>query len=227
MNLYELEVITKDLHYNHRNVILESGYPTIESAGYFVEAIDTLHHQLLSNLNIRSGFMVFQNISVEPSFLIVENQKFSTGRIISADLKGSTTVAFFVCTIGEGFEEFLKPVFESSPAEGFLVDLLGSMIIEAVADYTEEKIIQLASEKYGFKCTNRFSPGYCNWSVEEQHKLFTLFPTNFCGISLSKSALMQPRKSVSGVIGLGNTVRKRQYQCSICDMEHCFRRKKE
>jgi cobalamin-dependent methionine synthase I len=164
---------------------------------------------------------------MEPSSLIVDNQKFSTGRIISADLKGSTTAAFFVCTIGEGFEEFLKPVFESSPAEGFLVDLLGSMIVEAVADYTEEKIIQLASEKYKFKCTNRFSPGYCKWSVEEQHKLFSLFPSNFCGISLSKSALMHPRKSVSGVIGLGEAVHKHKYQCAICDMEHCFRRKNE
>ncbi|MCK7538940.1 MAG: hypothetical protein MZV63_52410 [Marinilabiliales bacterium] len=46
--------------------------------------------------------------------------------------------------------------------------------------------------------TNRFSPGYCGWDVAEQHKLFSFFKDNFCGITLTESALMNPVKSVSG-----------------------------
>ena len=81
--------------------------------------------------------------------------------------------------------------------------------------------------KEGKKITNRFSPGYCGWNVSEQHKLFSLLPGNFCGIRLTESALMDPVKSVSGIIGIGPDVRRMPYTCSLCDMKNCIYRRKE
>jgi hypothetical protein len=78
------------------------------------------------------------------------------------------------------------------------------------------------------KITNRYSPGYCDWNVGEQHKLFSFFPDNYCGIRLTPSALMDPVKSVSGIIGIGENVKRNDYTCRVCDMKDCiYRRSRE
>jgi cobalamin-dependent methionine synthase I len=80
----------------------------------------------------------------------------------------------------------------------------------------------------GKKITNRYSPGYCGWDVAEQHKLFQLIPDNYCGIHLTPSALMDPVKSISGMIGIGENVRSNPYTCKMCDMKDCvYRRVRE
>ena len=57
-------------------------------------------------------------------------------------------------------------------------------------------------------------------------KLFPLFPSaEPCGIRLTDSSLMLPIKSVSGVIGLGDGVRKLEYTCGLCTYDKCYRRK--
>ena len=80
--------------------------------------------------------------------------------------------------------------------------------------------------KEGLNITNRYSPGYCGWDVSEQQKLFFLLPENCCGIRLTDSSLMLPIKSVSGVIGVGKTVRKTAYKCAVCDKEDCYLRRR-
>jgi hypothetical protein len=60
--------------------------------------------------------------------------------------------------------------------------------------------------------------------VADQHKLFSFFPANCCGISLTDSALMHPIKSVSGIIGLGKEVKFREYTCDLCSQVECFHR---
>ena len=56
--------------------------------------------------------------------------------------------------------------------------------------------------------------------------LTSLFPSaEPCGIRLTDSSLMLPIKSVSGVIGLGEDVRKLEYTCGLCTYDRCYRRK--
>jgi hypothetical protein len=61
--------------------------------------------------------------------------------------------------------------------------------------------------------------------VKDQFKLFSLLPENFCGIRLTDSALMIPIKSVSGIIGIGENVERKNYPCEICNMKDCYRKK--
>ncbi|MCU0473924.1 MAG: hypothetical protein MUC93_11280 [Bacteroidales bacterium] len=77
----------------------------------------------------------------------------------------------------------------------------------------------------GKKITNRFSPGYCGWNVAEQKKLFKLMDDNYCGIRLTPSSLMDPVKSMSGIIGIGVNVKRNPYTCSLCDKKDCFHRR--
>ena len=84
------------------------------------------------------------------------------------------------------------------------------MIAEAASDIMQNELGKSAAIS-GNKITNRYSPGYCGWQVAEQHKLFQLIPDNYCGIRLTESALMDPEKSVSGIIGIGENVKINPY----------------
>jgi hypothetical protein len=108
--------------------------------------------------------------------------------------------------------------------EGYIYDVIGSEIADLAADFMQ-KDLEIVIASIGKKITNRYSPGYCRWDVSEQHKLFRLMPDNFCGIRLTPSALMDPVKSVSGFIGIGNDVRFNPYTCNLCEMKDCIYRK--
>lgn len=99
--------------------------------------------------------------------------------------------------------------------EAFIADALGSTIVEAIVNkgksYLERKMLD-----FGLKISNSYSPGYCGWNVAEQQMLFSLFPLSFCGVTLTKSSLMIPIKSVSALIGIGKDIEKKPYGCAIC-----------
>jgi len=68
--------------------------------------------------------------------------------------------------------------------------------------------------------TNRYSPGYCQWDVGDKHKILSLSGEDPCGRKLKSSALMNPVKSISGLIGLGVDVKYRYYVCVRYKSKH-------
>ena len=109
------------------------------------------------------------------------------------------------------------------PVMSYFIDNIASVTTEHITDLLHDRIGQKMTEQ-GLKITNRYSPGYCNWSVSEQHLLFSLLPQNFCGVTLTDSALMLPIKSVSGVVGIGESVEWKDYICDRCGMKDCTHR---
>lgn len=165
-------------------------------------------------------------LDTEAKTLSVMGHDFSIGHIIAAQLRGSIRFAFFVATAGKEFEEFQHSLTaEGDMVKIFIADAIGSVIAEKVADLMEKEL-ELLLDRSGWHHTNRFSPGYCGWHVSAQHDLFSLFPTPApCGVTLTESSLMTPIKSVSGVIGLGDKVRKLEYSCGLCDYKLCYKRR--
>ncbi|MBD3347183.1 MAG: methionine synthase [Chitinivibrionales bacterium] len=151
--------------------------------------------------------------------------EFSTGRRIAGELKESETICLFLVSIGAELESLSKKYLKGDdPLKGYIIDVLASEITESAADLFVE-MLQKSIAETGRNMTNRFSPGYCGWSVAEQKKLFSFFPENSCGITLSDSCLMHPIKSVSGIIGLGKDIKKMPYPCDLCEMKDCIKRK--
>ena len=160
------------------------------------------------------------------SYFVVNKQPdFEMGNIILRQLRGSEAFALFVCTSGLEFEAYQQRLKEQGDmVRVFIADALGSVIAEKCADQME-KALQESIDKLGWKHTNRFSPGYCGWHVSQQQLLFPLFQGHTCGVKLTDSSLMIPIKSVSGIIGLGEKVRKLEYTCGLCDFKQCYKRK--
>ena len=162
------------------------------------------------------------------SYFVVNKQPdFEMGNIILRQLRGSEAFALFICTSGLEFETYQQRLKEQGDmVRVFMADALGSVIAEKCADQME-KALQESIDKLGWKHTNRFSPGYCGWHVSQQQLLFPLFQGHTCGVKLTDSSLMIPIKSVSGIIGLGEKVRKLEYTCGLCDFKQCYKRKKK
>ncbi|MFI3322261.1 MAG: vitamin B12 dependent-methionine synthase activation domain-containing protein [Rikenellaceae bacterium] len=169
----------------------------------------------------RYCYKIFECTLEKDSFTL-ESITFNCQRTIGAMVRNSETMALFVATAGEEFQSYFDEVSNSGDILNlFVLDAIGTVIVEATGDYMEA---QLQKEIESKKHTNRFSPGYCAWDINEQHKLFSLFPSQICGITLGSTSLMHPIKSISGVVGIGDKVITKKYGCEICKRTDCNQR---
>jgi hypothetical protein len=112
-------------------------------------------------------------------------------------------VAVFALTIGNYLEELVAYLAENSlMVQATVLDAIGSGAVENLAGDVEERIKRDANGG-GLITSRRFSPGYCDWKVSQQRMVFRALNGDTGGVSLTKSMLMMPQKSVSGIIGIG------------------------
>ncbi|UQT39368.1 hypothetical protein M5E89_13960 [Acidaminococcus intestini] len=87
-----------------------------------------------------------------------------------------------------------------------------------------------------FTYRSRFSPGYGDWPLTDQEKIFRLLELpKKIGLTLTAGGLMAPIKSVTAVIGINhglqNETRKepdaRHSSCNACMALNCPFRKEE
>lgn len=193
--------------------------PVFDSIYQSINAINKIAH-------FTGGFKIFNSkfVDVDKKQVKIGKSVFDTDKIISFNLKGSETIAVIVATIGNEVSEYLRTLLDNGDSlNGYIADQIASEVIESWVDVIENEVEKFVNQS-GYKVTNRYSPGYCGWNVSDQHKLFSIIPKNFCGVSLTESSLMIPIKSVSAFIGIGKNVERKDYQCSICDVEFCYKR---
>lgn len=179
--------------------------------------------------DVRAEYTIFKNIRLchDDKIIEIEGVVFGVKPIIFRQIKDAEEVALFICTAGpEIGERSRRCMKEGDLLRGYIYDVIGSEVVERAADRMQEEL-KNAAVAHGKKITNRFSPGYCGWDVAEQHKLFSFFNDNFCGITLTESALMNPVKSVSGIIGIGREVKYSPYQCHLCEDQNCLYRNRK
>ncbi|GAB6061822.1 hypothetical protein JCM30394_05510 [Deferrisoma palaeochoriense] len=127
--------------------------------------------------------------------------RFRSPRLARA-LRDASAVRVFVATVGEGLERFVERwAGEGRVADAFLLDAFASAAAESLVERYHLLVGEHASFS-GFAVTLRFSPGYCDWPLEDQRRLFSLFQGGNVAVTLTPSCFMKPRKSVSGVFGM-------------------------
>jgi Vitamin B12 dependent methionine synthase, activation domain len=220
----------KDLRLSPSVIEEVLGYKEVEDRELVASLVEETLAESSDIINIKAQFKVFDDIHVDSTTKSLEINKiiFSVEKIVFSQVKKSESIAVFLCTAGEEIGlRCRKAMHERDFLRGYIYDVIGSEIVEAAADLMQADLERKMYDS-GKKITNRYSPGYCGWNVAEQHKLFGLIPDNYCGIKLTPSALMDPVKSVSGIIGTGKNVRYNPYTCRMCKQEDCaYRRMRE
>jgi len=228
-DIAEIKLSSKDVFPDSGNIYRGMGYPGNEAPAAIQDITEKILLDSKQYININGGYRLFldESISFGNGNFSLEKNIFETDKIIGKQLKQSTAICFLVATLGNKFDEWVKNYFDAGdPLKGYIADTIGSETVERAGDFIEAEIASKLKE-LNLRCTNRYSPGYCGWNVSEQHKFFSLLPRNFCGIELSESALMKPIKSISAVIGIGEKCEKKEYHCSLCDLQDCYKRNRE
>ncbi|MFZ0283286.1 MAG: vitamin B12 dependent-methionine synthase activation domain-containing protein [Bacteroidales bacterium] len=218
-----------DLGLTVRQIEHVLGYREGESEETISELIEVLLRESETFVNVKAEYVIFNEVKFnnQDKTIEVSNCVFDIKKIVFNQIRKSESIAIFLCTAGKEIGTRSRTAMaDGDLLTGYVYDVIGSEIVEAASDLMQNSL-QLSVACEGKKITNRYSPGYCGWNVEEQHKLFQLMPDNYCGISLTPSALMDPMKSISGFIGIGADVRYNAYTCNLCDMKDCIYRKKK
>lgn len=149
------------------------------------------------------------------------------GQDIHQLLRDCDRVVLFALTLGPEAELLIRREGLRSPTEALILDACASAACEQACDELQKQLEdQLCVE--GLYPTDRFSPGYGDLPLTVQAPLLELLDAQKrCGITLSDTCIMTPRKSVTAIFGLADRPQgKRARGCAFCSMrQNCSFRK--
>lgn len=138
-------------------------------------------------------------------------------------IKGASGAVLFVVTIGDGIEKEASILTSGKdPLKGYLLDRIGSFAVESVAERLEKKL----RRDYSLikkSVSSRFSPGYCDWPVEEQFKMAKALDFSKAGVVLTEGCMMVPKKSISAIVAIADEGVFKNFVsgCDLCEKKEC------
>ncbi|MFA5143537.1 MAG: vitamin B12 dependent-methionine synthase activation domain-containing protein [Candidatus Omnitrophota bacterium] len=162
------------------------------------------------------------------SFTLEDGPVIST-KELSAYIKGANHIYAFLATIGKDVEEKATSYMNGGDhLSGYLLDRIGSFAVESMAKNAEDALRRKLQLK-NLSVSMRFSPGYCDWPIEEQSKIAQIIDFSSVGVTLTQSCVMVPRKSITAVVavGPGDLFKDIRSPCAVCNMRVCDYRRKD
>lgn len=146
--------------------------------------------------------------------------------------KRADRLALFAVTIGAGIVSEISRRFQADDlALGAMLDAVASAAADRAAAVVERgyaESLRAAGDVLPDTRVLRYSPGYCGWHISAQRALFDALKPERIGISLRESCLMEPLKSVSGVLIAGRAeihqFRMAYRYCENCATRGCRER---
>ena len=164
-------------------------------------------------------YRIISDFMLGKGCMLLEGHSFVCGQKVVDALAGSECIAVFAMTIGSGVSDlYAQYTSESDYLSAYWCDLLANHAVNRVMDNLKETI----RNSYAGSCiTSNWGPGYCGWLLDEQRDLLALLPKGNRCVELTDAMLMQPSKSLSGVIGIGKEVVYHESGCADCILENC------
>lgn len=146
---------------------------------------------------------------------------------IAGFFRPATRVAVNIITIGNETQELAQQkLAQGETFEGYCLHAIGAaavdMASDAMAAYLRKHVAGPDED-----VTPPFSPGYCGMALEEQKTLFSIVDGAAIGVRLWPTCIMEPVKSVSGLIGIGpaDQITERGTPCQYCELTECSMRR--
>jgi len=133
----------------------------------------------------------------------LENKLVLKGYAIVKFLKKCCGVFLIAVTAGNEIVDYRdKLISEENINASAILDAVGSEVVEEYAERLHHMLDTLII-KTGYTVTkNRFSPGYGDLNLDIQKKFCDLLDAEKIGISVSKSYILIPEKSITAIIGI-------------------------
>ncbi|NHM27263.1 Vitamin B12 dependent methionine synthase activation subunit [Desulfofundulus sp. TPOSR] len=125
-----------------------------------------------------------------------------------------------VCTLGHMIDRRVEEYSRKGlAAHAYFLDIAGTCIIEAAGRQLVERI-KTHLEACGLKTTIPLGPGHSYWkNLQDQRIIYDLVNPSTIGVTILKSGIMLPKKSLSMVMGIGRefppSAENHCYYCSI------------
>ena len=171
-------------------------------------------YDIFSLLSSNEASVMTRAGSVEsPMFSSMVNQSENNGHIV-----------FMIGTIGSELE---KGVDSSDDIlSQWIYDIIGSELVEIIADDVENGLKKILAA-HELELSHRFSPGYCDWSIEGQQIIFSALEAEKIDVKLTPQKMMIPKKSISCVMVSAKKVPVKS-PCLLCSKKECpFRRRRD
>jgi hypothetical protein len=176
----------------------------------------SLHHQNTEIDSVEKG-----------SVHLEEGPEFKSSKL-SKTLSNCNEIVSYIMTLGGDIEcEINRLMDQKHLAEAYILDAMASVTADNMVTMFHQRM-EGEYKSQGKQVTLCFSPGYCDWPITDQKKLFGMFDSNELDIELTDSCFMQPRKSISGVFGItsSDSSHEEQYNpCSECSRHSCTARR--
>ena len=147
------------------------------------------------------------------------------GEDLKAFLEDCDQVILLAATLGAEPDLLQKQLRLRDMSEAVILDAAGSAAVENVCDNLCADLAAQFAPRY---LTDRFSPGYGDFPLEQQRWFFQLLDMpRRLGVSLTETNLMLPQKTVTAVVGIADLPqKKRENSCETCSLQgNCVFRK--
>ena len=183
-----------------------------EAAGILV---DTVFLKLRNEVQARHVQQKFACEILEDGVLLDCGVKF-TSKDLAKHLAGCKEVLLLAATLGAKVDIAIRRLALESVSEGAAGQAVAATIIEGYCDEVQERVDTELHQR------PRFSPGYGDWNLSEQRKLFAILECEKkLGLTLTGGLMMAPSKSVTAVIGLSEEASCVWKKCLSCNNINC------
>ena len=142
-----------------------------------------------------------------------------TGRVLSVNLDQIERVFPYIATCGAELEA--AAILSGDVMKAYCFDVIKTMILRSATTYLSHRLI----EYYALDKMSHMNPGSLDsWPITQQKELFSLFGDveELIGVRLTKSCVMFPLKSVSGIYF---STEINFESCQLCQREKCIGRR--
>jgi hypothetical protein len=214
-------------------VLEHQGIPAEADPGERTRAL--LQEALDGLCRLAAPLAVFQEITAERFEEVHRGEGRNEPRTpLQGIFPGATRLALFAATLGPAVSARISALFAASDfARASMLDAAASEATEKAGDELERRFLDRLELREGLPQARlvRYSPGYCGWHLSGQRALFQALRPEEIGLSLRESFLMEPLKSMTGLMACGPAaihLFKPDYPfCKTCRDRGCRRRMQE
>ena len=195
---------------------LVKGLRIRRNVGYFRDKLDALIETIAPIMNPKAVYSVSFVDKIEGNNVTIGDTVF-TSKVVRMNLEKVGRVFPYIVTAGVE----LDVVDLSKGLSAMLLDQVKNVVVTKANLYLTNHI----TEKYGIKRLSSVGPGKLDeWPITQQRELFSLFGDNVdrIGVSLTKTCLMVPVKTVSGLLFPSEAGFE---SCELCSREKCMGRR--